>query len=66
MNLRAMYRIYLKPVRLEKVSEGLWVTSSEQAQLETEEDFFRSADLFKEPMTKAQSTDPRNIERRNR
>ena len=54
MNFRAIYRIYEHPVRLEKVIDGLWVTSAEDAQAPSEEEFFRSATLFEEPMSKAQ------------
>jgi len=49
-----MYPIYRESVRLEKVFDGLWVTAAVQTNMESADDYFRSADLFKEPMHKAQ------------
>jgi hypothetical protein len=55
--IRGMYRIYVKPVRLEKVIDGLWVAPSGQAPAETEDEYFGSAELFKVPMSKPRSVD---------
>lgn len=54
MNMRSLYPIYAEPVRLEKVIDGLWVTSSAEKQVESIEEFFRSAKLFTKPMIKAE------------
>ena len=53
MNLRGIYRIFEEPVPLEKVFDGLWVSSAPQAPAQTADDYFSSATLFKEPMSKA-------------
>ena len=54
MNMRAMYRIFRKPVRLEKVIDGLWVTATPPGQADSDDDYFLSVSLFKKPMQKAQ------------
>lgn len=53
MNARALYPIYHEPVELERVIDGLWVTSEVQTPCDSEAEYFRSVELFKRPMIKA-------------
>jgi hypothetical protein len=55
MNLRAVYPIYRRPVKLERVIDGLWTILVTEPRGEIEAEFFESADIFKEPMSKARS-----------
>lgn len=50
--MKGMYHIYEKPVPLIKVTEGLWVTAKQEPEPLTEENYFRSVELFNKPMQK--------------
>jgi hypothetical protein len=55
MNRRVLYPIFERPVRLERVSAGLWVrTATETTSPVTDDEFFRSAELFQEPMARSE------------
>ncbi len=56
MNLRALYVTHDKPLQLQKVADGLWITVGETSAYSAEQakaEFFRSAEVFKRPMRKA-------------
>lgn len=56
MTLRALYTVYSNPVSLEKVTDGLWIVAAAKAtpsSQDPESDYFRSVDLFKNPMIKS-------------
>ena len=55
MTRNALYPIFDSPVRLEKVFEGLWVSTAEPRTV-PEDEYFRSAQIFTEPMRKCVST----------
>lgn len=56
MNMRALYTIHDKPLQLQEVQHGLWITAGASACPYTPEqakvEFFRSAELFKWPLRK--------------
>lgn len=55
MNLRLLYPVHAKSVRLEKILDGLWVAAPEERVLsaeESESEFFRSVDVFKRSLNK--------------
>lgn len=56
MNLRVLYPIFERPVRLERVRAGLWARSATEAAspVTNDDEFFRSAELFQEPMVRSE------------